>query len=218
MGLAQPEVGNTELPLMKRFAASGPLSGIDRFAALRAVARYARATGERTRSREYLEHFANVDWSGQEPTIRDHTHDMAASVELAAMLLDDGDATRGRRLLRAVLRVIEQEAKVRGDMWYGVTRPQALALLGENDAVIEALRKSFEAGFMTSWWERLEDEPAYTALRRDPRFVAILEHVHNRVAAQRLQLEAMRVAGAVPARVSANRTRADADPRTRSLH
>ena len=39
---------------------------------------------------------------------------MAASVALAAILLSDGDVTRGRQLLRAVLRARSARAQVRG--------------------------------------------------------------------------------------------------------
>jgi transcriptional activator of cad operon len=183
------------------FESEGPLSGIDREATVWAVSQYAQETGERVRSREFLEYCAVIDWSGQgDPSIDDITHDMAASVALAGILLAEGDAKRGRLLLRAVLHAIAREAQVRGDMWYGRTRPQALALLGETDAAIEALRKSIDTGSMSGWRYRLESERAYDALRRDPRFVALLEQVRNHVAAQRVQLDAMRVAGVVPTR------------------
>jgi TolB-like protein len=181
--------------------ADGQLSGIDGVAMMWAVSQYAQATEEWTRSRAFFELLAHIDWRGEgEPGVEDYTHDMAASVELAAILLASGEVTRGRELLRAVLRIIVREAEVRGDMWYGVTRPQALALLGESDAAIEALRNSIDTGSMLGWWYQLECEHAYDALRTDPRFVAILEQVRNHVAAQRLKLEAMRVAGVVPTR------------------
>lgn len=183
------------------FVAGRPLSGIDRVATVWAVSQYATETGEPARPREFLESFTNIGWNGQgEPNIDDATHDLAASVELAAILLANGDANRGRLLLRAALRVMAREAQVRGDMWYGYTRPQALALLGETDAAIEELRKSIDTGSLAAWWYRLESEHAYDALRHDPRFVAILEQVKNHIAAQRLQLDAMRAAGAVPRR------------------
>ena len=82
-------------------------------------------------------------------------------------------------LLRAVLRAIAHEAQVRGGMWYTSSKPQALALLGENDAAIEALRTSIDIRFITCWWYRLQYEHAYDGLRHDPRFVALLEQVKN---------------------------------------
>ena len=72
--------------------------------------------------------------------------------------------------------------------------------MDETDAAIEALRKSINTGHRRAWWYRLEREHAYDALRRDPRFVAILDDMKAHVAAQRLQLDAMRVAGTVPSR------------------
>jgi len=183
------------------FEAGGPLSGPDRHATLWAVSQYAHATGETARPRELLEYFANVGWKEHgEPTIGDYTADMSASVELAEILLAHGDATRARLLLRAVLPVMAREAQSRGDLWYGISRAQALALLGDNDAAIEALRRSIDSGFMPSWWYCLEREHAYDTLRRDPRFVAILQHAKDHAAGQRLKVDAMRVAGVVPTR------------------
>ena len=179
----------------------GQLSGIDKEAMVWAVSQYAQATGEWIRSREFFELLAHIDWTGEgEPGVDDYTHDMAASVELAAILLASGEITQGRELLRAVLHIIAREAEVRGDMWYGFTRPQALALLGETDAAVEALRDSIDTGRMAGWWYQLESEHAYDALRTDPRFLAIAEQVRNHVAAQRLKLKAMRDAGVVPTR------------------
>jgi len=183
------------------FVAEGPISGVDRGASIWAVSQYANATGKSERAREFFEYFANLDWNGEgEPTIRDITSDMTPTVELAAILLANGDATRGRALLRAVLRAIAHEAQVRGGMWYTFSKPQALALLGENDAAIEALRTSIDTRFITFWWYRLQYEHAYDGLRHDPRFVALFEQVKNHVAAEHLKLEAMRAAGAVPRR------------------
>jgi hypothetical protein len=185
------------------FTVNTPLSGLDRAAAIWAISQYARATGDTTRTREILEHIADVDWGdGGEPSINDDTHDNLASTELAALLLSSGDQSRGQLLLRAALRESMREAHDlgRGEMWYGVTKPQGLALLGERDAAIDALRRSFDGGFMPSWWYRLECERAYDAVRRDPRFVAILEQMRSHAAAQRAQVEALREAGLVPRR------------------
>ncbi len=186
------------------FSSRNAISGGGRFPrilTLRAATQYARATGDTARARKFLEQYAMVDWSASgEPIIRDITTDMTASVELAALMLANGEASRGRVLLRAVLRQIELEAQTRGDMWFGSTRPQALALLGETDAAIEALRNSVDSGFMPAWWYRLEREHAYDRIRSDPRFVAILEDVKRRVAAQQLRLDAMRAADTVPIR------------------
>lgn len=179
----------------------GHRSGLDAEGMMWAVSQYAQATGEWRRSREFFELVARIDWSGEgEPRVHDPTHDMAASVGLAAVLLASGEVTSGRELLRAVLRIIAREAELRGDMWYGFTRPQALALLGEADAAIEGLRNSIDTGHMSGWWYQLESEHAYDTLRADARFAALREQVRNHVAAERLKLEAMRVAGLVPTR------------------
>lgn len=187
------------------FTVNSPLGGIERNSFIWAISQYARATAQAARTREILENIAGIDWSAPgEPAIHDDTHDNSASIALAAMLLSSGEETRGRLLLRAALRESMREAHElgRGEMWYGFTNPQALALLGEADAAIDALRASFDAGFMGSWWYRLERETAYDALRHDPRFVALLAQAKAHAAVQRAQLDAMRVAGTVPTRVA----------------
>jgi len=183
----------------------GSMTAFDRNMAVWAVSQYAHATRERARPRGYLEDVANIAWNAEgEPTINDSTHDMVASVELAAILRATGDRTRAERLLRFVLSEQDRVSRdlERGEMWWGNTRPQALALLGETDAALAALQKSFDTGFYAGWWYRLVREHAYDELRGDPRFVALLDRMRAHAAEQHNQLDAMRAAGVVPKRVA----------------
>lgn len=69
----------------------------------------------------------------------------------------------------------------------------ALAMLGGNDAALAAL------GDLPGWYD-LDREPAFAALRADPRFRALAAKTQEHVSAQRKLLEQMRARGEVPTR------------------
>jgi hypothetical protein len=116
-----------------------------------------------------------------------------------------GDVERGRRVLRAALREMDHDAfdLGRGERWFDNSRAEALAILGDSEGAIEALRRDCAAAFMYDMWYRLEDEPAFGAFREDPRFKALLDSQHRRIEHQQELLKSMRAAGLVPLRAAA---------------
>jgi adenylate cyclase len=123
-------------------------------------------------------------------------------VLLARSLIALGEVERGRRVLRAALREMDHEAfdLGRGDMWFSSSRAEALAVLGDSEGAIEALRRSCAASFLYDLWYRLDAEPAYSGLREDARFKALTMAQHSHIEHERELLNTMRAEGLVPMR------------------
>jgi len=101
---------------------------------------------------------------------------------------------------RAALEWIELEERKSGRQHiFADERATALAMLGQSDAAIATLERAFAAG--RHGWLDVDREPAFAALREDPRFRALTVKKRARVSEQRKVLEQMRRAGAVPLRM-----------------
>jgi hypothetical protein len=122
---------------------------------------------------------------------------------LAALMQAAGEGDRAARLLRALLSAMDYESHDlhRGELWFGSARPEALALLGDNEAAITALQASF-APTSINWWYSLQLDAAYDGIRNDARFAALLAQARDHAADQRSKLEQLRAQGLVPRRGS----------------
>lgn len=81
-------------------------------------------------------------------------------------------------------------------------RAVALAVLGKPQAAVDALEQGFADGGRSRWWYTLNREPAFDALRDEPRFEALDARVRAHAAAERRQLESRRSSGEIPVRAN----------------
>ena len=180
-----------------------PLTGLNVRVRTGALLLAALRSGRVDELREELERRVNLRWAPDgTPLYSDRSHDKGNVVALGAVYLQTGEREAGRRLIEDALRQILREARDygRGEMWYGMTMPAALAWLGEGEAAIAALQRSFELGSHNDWYYRLELDPAFDRIRGDERFQALLRQERAHAAEQRALLEQMRSRGELPAR------------------
>jgi TolB-like protein/DNA-binding winged helix-turn-helix (wHTH) protein/Tfp pilus assembly protein PilF len=120
--------------------------------------------------------------------------DRVAVFELGLLLSRRSDRSEFARLivaLKAWADRIEDHS--------GIMHAEVQALAGERNAAIESLTVDLRKDHSNEWWVR-ERDPVLAPLRNDPRFMALLDIEHERVAKQRKLLERMRQQGDVPRR------------------
>jgi tetratricopeptide (TPR) repeat protein len=169
-----------------------------------AIRLHARATGDYARAIDALERLSGVTWNANgRATLPDSLDLKAFPTGLADVLRASGDEVRARSVVQATLAAMDKESKEfrRGDLWYLQHRPIVLALLGESDAAIEALRSAVARGIgKEDVWYYFHIEPAFAALRSDPRFLQLHDDVRTHTRAQKQRLAELRSAGFVPER------------------
>jgi hypothetical protein len=162
----------------------------------------ARRTHDFGRARAQTERWCGVTWSASGvPTFPPQDGFGSECVAAGDMLIGSGDRVRGEKLLRASLAdmdYVAQELK-RGDLFYLVNRPTALALLGDRKAALAALRKAVHGGYQDGW-ELIPIEPAFEPLRSDPEFQLMMGEIKAKQASERQLLAGMRASGRVPDR------------------
>lgn len=196
-----------ELDEAERLASmhSGPVTGLNVRPQTNALLLAAIRSGRFESLSESLEQSIKLRWGADgTPLFSDRSHDKGKAVALGAVYLRSGEPEKGRRLLEGALRQILTEAHDyrRGLLWYGMSLPAALGWLGDREAAIAALQKSFAGGSHNDWSFRLERDPAFDGIRDDPRFQAMLREERAHASAQRALAEEMRRRGEIPARGS----------------
>ena len=183
---------------------NGTLAPYDMTVAACAIRMHARATGEFARARDVQERMSGVTWDADgKPAVPVQIGLAGATVGLGDMLLAGGETKRARLLLQASIADMDYVAQKlgRGDFWYVKDRAIALALLGDRDSAIEAVRHSVAAKFgMYMEGCYLEGDPAFDSLRTDERFKKLLAEVRAHLAGERELLIKMRAEGLVPDR------------------
>jgi TolB-like protein/DNA-binding winged helix-turn-helix (wHTH) protein len=187
-------------------AASNTLSAASEVIATGAIRIAARSSGQYARAAAFFTQRGEIKWDGSGKLIQgDVTSIQLNAVCLADMLLQMGERSRANELLEASLVAMDRDVNEyqRGENWYFVMRPVALALLGRNDAALAILQRSAHAGFASEdMWYRVELEPAFASLRSDPRFVALHAQLQAHAQAERRALQRLRAQGLVPVRGS----------------
>jgi TolB-like protein len=170
-----------------------------------AIRMHARTTGDYRRAESVLEAESGVRWdaTGNAVLPEEGSRVRDAAIALADVLLASGQEQKGRRLLAAVLGRMRREVGELGrpEYWYFVFHPAAFAMNGEHDAAIAMLERAVASKsnvFVT--WQLFEIEPAFVAVRQNPRFQAVRAKVHAHIAGQRRELERLRAEGLVPDR------------------
>lgn len=179
-------------------------SALDESMIAGAIRLHARATGDYARAIDALERLSGVTWDANGRAALPDSLDLKAfPTGLADMLRASGDEVRARSVMQATLTAMDRESKElgRGDLWYLHHRPVVLALLGETDTAIEALRSAVARGIgKENVWYYFDIEPAFAALRSDARFIRLRDDVRTHTDAQKQRLAELRSAGFVPKR------------------
>lgn len=179
-------------------------SALDESMIAGAIRLHARATGDYARAIDALERLSGVTWDANGRAALPDSLDLKAfPTGLADMLRASGDEVRARSVMQATLTAMDRESKElgRGDLWYLHHRPIVLALLGETDTAIEALRSAVARGIgKENVWYYFDIEPAFAALRSDARFIRLRDDVRTHTDAQKQRLAELRSAGFVPKR------------------
>jgi hypothetical protein len=118
-------------------------------------------------------------------------------VKLAYLDMQAGDTERGAALLRLALPVVQELPRL-GIFGQGVRDAQIYALLGRSEDAFSALRAAIGDGYRTSvladnWL--LQDDPFFTSIRDDPRFVAIVDELDSLNAVMRDRLNEVEQSG-----------------------
>jgi len=169
-----------------------------------AIRMHARTTGAVERARRTLESMSGVTWDASgHPSLPLRPATREEAIGYAALLLEAGEGERGERLLEKILSRMHDEIEREGRsvMWYWRWHPIAMALAGHNDDAITLLQRAVAANAATpEAWYYFDVEPAYDALRADPRFVEMMTTVQVRLQAERRELARLRESGVVPDR------------------
>jgi TolB-like protein/DNA-binding winged helix-turn-helix (wHTH) protein len=172
--------------------------------AVAALRMQARTTREYLRTIDLLADRSHTEWdAADQPIVRDAPGLYFNVVGLGDLLIQSGHDERGRKLLESSLAAMDRDeaAYGMGGFWHYQMRPLAMALLGRHEEAIAQLqRATAEAATMTAWWYWLEQEPAYAAMREDPRFKAMLAGARNKAQQERTELQRLRANGLVPNR------------------
>jgi TolB-like protein/DNA-binding winged helix-turn-helix (wHTH) protein/Tfp pilus assembly protein PilF len=142
------------------------------------TARFALIAGHASRAREILEQRLPDVVNGVEPI---SARNVLPALDLATAQLRIGAGENGRRLLERIAEYLDGPGSLQLPL-FTYERARVHALAGETDAALRTLDHAFELGLRTTWAldlrpqsflyvDPLDADPAFTALRKDPRFV-----------------------------------------------
>lgn len=167
-----------------------------------AVRMQARLSGKYEPAKAYLTKWATVTWAADGSPEVAQTGMSEYIVGLTDMLMQSGERERAQKLVDALLKSIDDEARVRnrGELWYLRSLSVLYAMLGRDDDALTMLEKCVAQDFTVAMRQDLADDPAYLHLHSHPRYRAVVEQVERNAVAQRAQLDQMRAKGLVPHR------------------
>jgi TolB-like protein len=169
-----------------------------------AIRMHARLTGDYSRAVAAIEPLSGVSWNDAgEPALSKPSALRDAEIALGDLLLNGAQPERGRKLLTTIVNrmTVDIRQHQRPELWYLRMHPIALGLLGDRNAALALLERSFDAGVLYSqWWWFLDAEPAFDELRKDRRFASLRTRVMARIEEQHRALERLREDGEVPVR------------------
>ncbi len=84
--------------------------------------------------------------------------------------------------------------------WDEWARAAASAIMGRDDAALGHLENLERSGSLIGWWARIEQDPAFVALRSSTRFRALVSRLNLWQQNETQQLARMRLSGEVPRR------------------
>ena len=164
------------------------------------TARFALIAGHAPKAREILEHRLPDVVSGVEPV---SARNVLPALDLATAQLRTGAGEDGRRLLARITEYLDGPSALQLPL-FTYERARVHALAGETDEALRTLDHAYELGLRTTWAldlrpqsflyvDPLDADPAFTALRRDPRFVRWRDRITADNARQLAHLRATEV-------------------------
>lgn len=150
---------------------------------------------------------SRIGWkkTGDDRTI--HHSSRFAALAAADLLISRGRAAEGRELAAQVIEAVDADQAVNDPPGQvtpkrtdGRARAWAFVLHGNAAAAMDELEAIVRAGQLRHLWYDMEVQPAFDALRGQPRFVALLDEYRARVASEAGKLAALRAQGVVPTR------------------
>jgi TolB-like protein/DNA-binding winged helix-turn-helix (wHTH) protein/Tfp pilus assembly protein PilF len=164
------------------------------------TARFALIAGHAPKAREILEHRLPDVVSGVEPI---SARNVLPALDLATAQLRTGAGEDGRRLLARIAAYLDGPSALQLPL-FTYERARVHALAGETDEALRTLDHAYELGLRTTWAldlrpqsflyvDPLDADPAFTALRRDPRFVRWRDRITADNARQLAHLRATEV-------------------------
>ena len=104
------------------------------------------------------------------------------------------------RLRKAAAEWNDANEAMFGTVYAKRLRARLWLIAGNRDAALQELADSFRAGDYELWWYTFERDPTWEPVRKDPRFRALENQVHQYVAKQRASIDEMRHRGEIPRR------------------
>jgi hypothetical protein len=117
-----------------------------------------------------------------------------AAIGLASVLLKSGEADRAQQLLDRSLSFMKTIPRM-GSFGFGPYDAVALALRGDLEESLAALRQAVDAGWRLDWWYYLEQDPDLEPLRGDARFQALQREIEADMASQLARVREWESAG-----------------------
>jgi TolB-like protein/DNA-binding winged helix-turn-helix (wHTH) protein/Tfp pilus assembly protein PilF len=165
------------------------------------TARFALIAAHPAKAREILEQRLPDVVSGIEPI---SARNVLPALDLAAAQFGTGAGDDSRQLLGRIAEYLDGPTVLQLPL-FTYERARAYALAGEPDAALRTLDRAYELGLRTTWAldlrpqsflyvDPLDADPAFTALRRDLRFVSWRDRIRADNARQLAHLRATEVA------------------------
>ena len=165
------------------------------------TARFALIAAHPAKAREILEQRLRDVVSGIEPI---SARNVLPALDLAAAQLGTGTGADGRALLGRIAEYLDGPTVLQLPL-FTYERARVYALAGQPDAALRTLDRAYDLGLRTTWAldlrpqsflyvDPLDAEPAFSALRRDVRFVRWRDRIRKDNARQLAHLRATEVA------------------------
>jgi TolB-like protein/Tfp pilus assembly protein PilF len=106
-----------------------------------------------------------------------------AAVEIAYLHIRSGEKEQGRRLLEAVIPVIDS-APILSVWGSGWGNARTYALLGRRDEALAELQRGVDAGWRMGWRYAFDHDPIFASLRDEPEFEAMRAEIATDMAEQ----------------------------------
>lgn len=159
---------------------------------------HAHSTRDFEQARAHFTRWSGITWDAKGEPLVPSTWLAHAAVGLAVVTMDSGDHEKGRRLIAALLKSLDDEIHVRGrgDMWSLRDLSVLYVLNGQDDEALTMLEKCV-GRTMLGLRLFLATDHVYDRLRSHPRFQAVVEQTERYTIAQRHELDEMRAKGLV---------------------
>jgi DNA-binding winged helix-turn-helix (wHTH) protein/TolB-like protein len=125
---------------------------------------------------------------------------MSVGLNLAHVLMLSGEKERGLALVREILAVIDEQKDTANLPWLAGRRTAALLLMGSADSALLELAVGEKAGVHMNWWYLAERSPLYSAIRENPKFIAMVDRANRHRDGQRKLIEQSIRKGEIPRR------------------